>query len=54
MVVWKVGTLPHPFVSEDLAASIFRVHMETARSSGKLVSYLITTRCHNPEESDLE
>jgi hypothetical protein len=32
-----------------LAASIFRVKMEGARSSEALVSY-VTTRHHNPEE----
>jgi len=33
-------------VSEDLIASIFR-------PSETLVSYNITTRCHNPEDNDL-
>jgi hypothetical protein len=36
---------------KDLAASIFTLKMEAARSSERLVSYH-TTRRHNPEDSD--
>jgi hypothetical protein len=32
--------------------SIFRVKMEAARSPEPLVSYRISTQCHNPEEPD--
>jgi hypothetical protein len=39
-------------VSEDLAASIFRVKIKAEETSETSVSYQNTTRRHNPEEFD--
>jgi hypothetical protein len=40
-------------VSEDVAVSIFRVKIDTVKSSETLVSYRNTTRRHNPEDLDM-
>jgi hypothetical protein len=47
------GMNTHDADSEDLAASIFRVKMEAARSYKMLVSYHNTKQCHNLEDLDL-